>query len=99
MRRTEILRRVTIILIAVICLGVAGIRAYEICKTEKPTENVVRVWYNNHAYLHFKNLKLIAHDPDCSCNTITNENDGFVVKQRVDSDSIIVQSRQKSEND
>ena len=67
MRRTEILRRVTIILIAVICLAVAGLRAYEIHKAEKPTENVERVTYNNHSYLYFKNVKCLVHDEDCKC--------------------------------
>lgn len=66
MRRTEILRQVTIILIAAICLGIAGMRVYEICKTEKPTENVEKLNYMGHAYLYFKNIKCLIHDDDCT---------------------------------
>lgn len=66
MRRTEILRRVTIILIAVICLAVVGIRVYEIKKADKVTENVESVIYNCHKYLYFKNAKCIVHDVDCT---------------------------------
>ena len=76
MRRTEILRQVTIILIAVVCLGVAGIRSYEIYKAEKVTENVESVTYNGHKYLYFKNVKCLVHDEACnnvSHNTVSDD--------------------------
>ena len=71
MRRTENLRRVVIILIAVICLAVAGIRAYEIYKAEKVTENVESVTYKGHKYLYFKNVKCLVHDE--ACNNVSHD--------------------------
>ena len=82
MRRTEILRQVTIILIAVVCLAVAGIMSYEIYKSEKPTENVEKVSYMGHTYLYFKNIKCLIHDDDCTwckkkCNGDIKHPTGF----------------------